>query len=162
MFGGATGGGISANQTWGLDGGVPTTSSATAYGVGCGTPALAIASIADPVIGTTVSALISNTPTSLTGVGLGIGDTFLGGLPILPIDLSVLGMSGCQLLQSNDAFGLPTTTLTASTAQFDFAIPFALSLIGVHVYAQAYTFAPATNALQVIASNGIDWTIGNQ
>jgi hypothetical protein len=46
--------------------------------------------------------------------------------------------------------------------QFEYAIPSQASLLGEHVYLQAYCFAPGANAAQVIASNGIDWLIGNQ
>ena len=152
------------NDTWEFEGGslTPFQSSATTYGTGCGSPALGFAATANPVIGTTASALILDTPTSLTGVAVGLSDTILSGLPVLPLDLSIIGMTGCELVQSNDVPGLPTVTLQPSVALFDLAIPTAASLLGVHVYSQAYAFAPGTNALQVIASNGIDWLIGNQ
>jgi hypothetical protein len=46
--------------------------------------------------------------------------------------------------------------------QFDFAIPFAPSLLSAHVYIQAFCIAPGVNPAQAIVSNGIDWLIGNQ
>jgi hypothetical protein len=71
-------------------------------------------------------------------------------------------MPGCYLLQSNEVFGLPVTPVTASTLQFDAAIPLAPALLSQHFYIQAYCFAPGVNAAQIVTSNGIDWLIGNQ
>ena len=93
---------------------------------------------------------------------MGFSNTHLGGLPVLPIGLAFIGMPGCSMLHSNEVFGLPVTPLTASSMQFDLAIPFQISLLGAHVYLQAYCVAPSANPLQIIASNGIDWLIGNQ
>jgi hypothetical protein len=135
---------------------------ASTYGAGCGTPTLDFTPTSNPITGTAGSALISNAPTSVGGVAMGFNDTFLGGLPILPLDLASIGMAGCDLLHSNEVFGLPVTPLTSSTMQFDYAIPSHAGLLGVHVYLQAYCLAPSANPLQIIASNGIDWLIGNQ
>ena len=93
---------------------------------------------------------------------MGFDDTFLGGLPILPLSLDSLGMQGCQLLHSNDVFGLPTTGGAPGTLDFSFGIPGNANLLGAHVYLQAYCYAPSANALEIIASNGIDWMLGNQ
>ena len=141
---------------------VAAPSQATTYGAGCGTPPLGFFPTANPVIGTTAGALITNAPTLAAGVTMGWSDTHVNGLPILPYDLAALGLPGCNLLHSNDAFGLPTAPLTASTLQFDFAIPFSPSLLSAHVYTQAFAFAPGVNAAQVVVSNGVDWLIGNQ
>ncbi len=140
----------------------PVTATATTYGTGCGTPALDLTPTANPIMGATAGATITNAPTSVGGVSMGLSDTYLGGLPILPLDLTSIGMAGCELLQSNELFGLPVTPLTSSTMQFDQAIPNQGALLGVHVYLQAYCLAPGENPLQIIASNGIDWLIGNQ
>ena len=80
----------------------------------------------------------------------------------LPFELSGIGMPGCYLHQSNEIFGLPVTPVTASTLQFDAAIPLNTALLTQHFYIQAYAFAPGANAAQVVTSNGIAWTIGNQ
>jgi len=71
-------------------------------------------------------------------------------------------MPGCHLLHSNELFGLPVTPTVPGTLEFSYAIPNNGILLGVHVYLQAYCFAPGANPLEVIASNGIDWLIGNQ
>ncbi len=141
---------------------VTTTANATTYGTGCGTPVLGFLPTANPIIGTTAGALISNAPTSFAGVTMGWSDSHLAGVPLLPLDLAFIGMPGCSMLVSNDVFGLPVTPLTATTLQFDYAIPYAPHLLGTHVYVQAYCVAPSGNPLQIIASNGIDWLIGNQ
>ncbi len=41
-------------------------------------------------------------------------------------------------------------------------IPSNVNLLRAHAYLQAYCYAPGANALEIIASNGIDWLIGNQ
>lgn len=136
-------------------------SSATVYGAGCGTPALDFSPAANPILGEAAAALVSNAPTSFGGVTMGFSDTHLASLPSLPLDLAFIGMSGCQLLQSNDISGLSLASLTASTMQFDTAIPLQPALLGEHVYLQAYCLAPGENQLQMVLSNGIDWLIGS-
>jgi hypothetical protein len=160
MFGGS--GGSNVNDTWEYDGGPPVIATGTIYGSGCGTPALDFTPTSNPILGTTAGALISNAPNQFAGVVMGWSDSHLAGVPLLPVDLAFIGMPGCSMLVSNDVFGLPTTQLTASTLQFDYAIPYSPYLLGAHVYVQAYCVAPGANPLQVIVSNGIDWLIGNQ
>ncbi|MGK0204114.1 MAG: hypothetical protein ACI9S9_003194 [Planctomycetota bacterium] len=138
-----------------------TPSSATVYGTGCGTPALDFAPTANPIVGETAGALISNAPTPFGWVALGFDDTVFASLPSLPLDLAFIGMPGCQLLQSSDIIDLPVTSLTTSTLQFDVAIPSQPSLLSEHVYRQAYCLAPGENQLQIVVSNGIDWLIGS-
>lgn len=169
MFGGFRCGGspcgyLYLSDTWEIGNGAPVAyaSSATSYSSGCGSPALAFSPTANPIIGTTAGAVIVNAPSAFGGVTMGWSDSHLSGIPLLPLDLAFIGMPGCQLWHSNDVFGLPVTPLTATTLQFDLPIPFLGPLLGAHVYLQAYCFAPGENALQIIASNGIDWLIGNQ
>jgi hypothetical protein len=143
------------NDTWEYDGqlaGYP--SDATTYGMGCGSPALALSPLGNPIVATTAGALITNAPTPIVGVSLGQYN--------LAFELSNIGMPGCLLLQSNEVFGLPVTPVSASTFQFDAAIPSSPALIGQHFYIQAYCFAPGVNAAQIVTSNGIEWVIGNQ
>lgn len=134
---------------------------ATTYGTGCGSPALDMVPGQRPVIGTSATAMVNNAPTPIGGVAMGWSKTLL--FPIaLPFELSSIGMPGCYLLQSNQAFGLPVTGGVAGTLQFSYAIPSAPGLLGTHVYLQGYAYAPAANAMEVIASNGVDWLLGNQ
>ena len=81
----------------------------------------------------------------------------LGGQPVLPLDLSALGMPGCSLLHSADAVGLSGTSFG-----LQLPIPNSSSLWAQRVFVQAYCYAPGANAAEVITSNGVDWRIGNQ
>jgi len=140
----------------------PTPSSATVYGAGCGSPALTMSPGADPVIGSIASATIGNAPLPFGGVGLGFSNTTLGGLPILPLSLVNVGMPGCQLWHSNDVFGLPVTSSASGALDFALPIPGDVNLLGSHVYLQAYAVDLNASPRKLIASNGIDWLIGNQ
>jgi hypothetical protein len=50
--------------------------------------------------------------------------------------------------------GLQAAPVTPTTLQFSLSIPNAPSLIGGHVYLQAYAFSPGANALGIVISNG--------
>ncbi len=141
---------------------VPHPSSAISYGTGCGTPPLTAAPTTNPIIGTTATVGITNAPTAFGGISLGTSNTYT--FPIaLPFELSTAGMPGCYLLQSNEVTGLPLSpTAAPSTLQFSASLPFNTALLGQQFYIQAYVVAPGANATQVITSNGIEWTIGNQ
>ena len=142
---------------------------ATAYGVGCGSPALVLTPQGSPVLGGVGSAHITNVPAvpnfpfPLGGITFGFSDTFLGGLPILPLDLAISGMPGCELLHSNDVFDL-NVTLGSSPGTWDYSLPIPANanLLNSHVYLQAFAGAPGYNAAEFIVSNGVDWLIGNQ
>jgi len=137
-----------------------TTSQATMYGLGCGTPALLFTPTANPIIGNPVSALIASAPTPFGGVSLGGSNSAVSTIP-LPLELSGIGMPGCYMLQSSEVSGLPVTPVTASTLQFNATIPLCGTLLGQHYYLQAYCIAPGANAAQFVTSNGIDWLIGH-
>jgi hypothetical protein len=70
-------------------------------------------------------------------------------------------MPGCSLLQSSDILGFGASPLTPSTLSFSLATPSVPSLMGMHLYMQAYVFAPGVNPLQLVISNGIDWLLGD-
>ena len=122
-----------------------------------------------PVLGGVASAQITNVPVipgfpfPLGGITLGFSDTLLSGLPILPLSLAISGMPGCELLHSNDVFGLPVA-FGSSPGTWDFSLPIPANanLLNSHVYLQAFAGAPGYNAAQFIVSNGVDWLIGNQ
>jgi len=157
MFGGTSGG----SETWVL--GAPGAfATATAYGSGCGSPALGFVPDPNgrPVLGQTASATIVNAPLPVAAVAVGGSNQFFGPFA-LPVTLSGIGMTGCDLWQSADILGLGTSPLTPSTLSFSVAIPNVPSLVGAHLYIQAYAFAPGVNPLQIIISNGIDWLLGN-
>ena len=134
-------------------GSTPVPATANAYGVGCGSPALIMTPQAPPILGGLATARIDNVPAvpgfpvPLGGITLGFSDTFYGGLPILPISLAVAGMPVCELLHSNDVFGLPVA-LGSSPGTWDFSLPIPANanLLNSHVYLQAFAGAPGYNA----------------
>ena len=157
LFGGAFRNGTNLGDTW-----VTAFATAATYGNGCGVPPLAFAPLAGsrPIIGQTATARISDAPTLVAGVAMGWSNS----LPfpfVLPLDLGFIGMPGCDLLQSNEVFGLAATPVSATELDFGFSIPLQASLVGSPVYLQAYAFAPGANAAHVITSNGIEWILGD-
>jgi len=141
----------------------PVISTATAYGVGCGSPAMAFVPTSTAVINTAITGTISNTPTPLCVVAMGWSNTTMAGLGALPFDLSAIGMAGCQLWQSNEVFGLSTQfSGQVFVVNWSIAVPNNQAPVSAHLYMQAFSLAPGANALEVIASNGIDWLIGDQ
>ncbi|MCK5943175.1 MAG: hypothetical protein KAI24_14440 [Planctomycetes bacterium] len=145
------------------DGALPDTwlvaNNGTVYGAGCGAPPLGfVPDPALPQVGGAAVATITNAATPLAGVSLGLSRDLASGFP-LPLALDGLGMTGCELLQSADVIGLPASPLTPTTLGFTLALPNDPALVGVHLYAQAYAFAPGQNPLGVVVSNGIDWRV---
>ncbi|MGK0304118.1 MAG: hypothetical protein ACI89X_005026, partial [Planctomycetota bacterium] len=142
------------NDTW------LSNSNAGTYGTGCGAPPLGFEP--DPSspanVGQIAKATIVQAPSLFAGVSLGLDDQFFGPFP-LPFPLIGLGMPGCDLLHSAEITGLMATPMTGSTLSFSLAIPAQTGLTGAHIYAQAFAVAPGENAMQLIMSNGIDWTI---
>ena len=139
----------------------PAPAVATSYGAGCGSPALGFVPGAPPIIGTTGSATIVDAPTLAAGASMGWSDSLLNGLPLLPLELSSIGLPGCHLWQSNEVFGFTVTPQTATTLLFEYPVPFESSLIGTTVFLQAYCFSPGTNPARITTSNGVAWTVGN-
>lgn len=139
------------------------TATAVAFGAGCGSPVLSMAPVASgrPRLGQTGRTTITNAPTALTALAMGWSDVDAGGMP-LPLSLTPFGITGCDQLQSSEVLGLPTTAQAGTTRAFALALPNAPALLGVVVHLQAYAFAPAANPAQLVLSNGVTWTIGNQ
>lgn len=134
---------------------------ASTYGVGCGSPSLGLVPdpAARPIIGQVGRATIVNAPTLAAGVSMGFqDDTFLGAP--LPVSLSVLGMTGCQLWHSADVLGLPVAPFSSTSLLFSYLIPSNPSLSGASVFLQAYVLAPGANPLQIVVSNGLEWRLG--
>ncbi len=143
--------------------GVPLTfpSSATPFGLGCGSPALTLSPVvnARPIINTTARASLTNIPSVYAVVMLGWSNTSVGPFP-LPLSLAPWGMLGCDMLQSADASHLLTPT-GAGTATYSERLPNWVGLIGLHIYLQGWAHAPGANPANVIVSNGVEWVIGN-
>lgn len=154
MFGGTP----YAADTWEL---VSTLAGGTPFGTGCGAPPLALAGVlsAPPSLGSTAQAAITNAPSPVAFVALGVSNTTFGPFT-LPVSLASIGMPGCNLLQSTEVVGESTTPNGVGTASYNFAIPNNPALIGFHVYLQAWAWAPGANPANIIVSNGLDWQVG--
>ncbi len=106
-----------------------------------------------PAIGTTFTMEIEPTPGSLIGLMvLGLASFSPG------IDLTVLGMNGCELYASLDA--LLTVPLVGPPTPFPFAIPNTQALVGMNLSAQAATLVPGLNPLGLSSSNGLRMVLG--
>ncbi|MEZ6037808.1 MAG: kelch repeat-containing protein [Planctomycetota bacterium] len=110
------------------------------FGGACGAslPALASASGAGPRSGTTMTTRLSlYSPGSLPVIVTGASDQSWQGTA-LPVDLSMLGLSGCQL-----RVGLDVVTVLADQggqADLDFAVPAAPALHGATFFQQGAVF----------------------
>lgn len=161
MFGGYNSGQW-LSDTWRLQYFPAATASATTFGTGCGAPQLNMQGDPQsrPILGTIARASITNAPSPFVAVSIGSSRSFM--FPItLPFDLTGVGMPGCLLLQSNDIANLGTTPGTGSSATFEAFLPTLPSLLGQHIYMQAYSLAPGFNQLGFVASNGLDWLLGD-
>lgn len=146
------------SATWEL---APTSATGIPFGSGCGTPPLTLSPnlLAPPTINTVAHATVSNAPSPLAFVALGLSNTTFGPFT-LPVTLSSIGMPGCDLLQSTDVVGESTTPTSATTADYAFTVPGNPLLAGFHVFLQAWAWAPGANAANIVASNGLDWRLG--
>ena len=155
VFGGYNGNN-SLGDTW--EGGV--NASASAYGTGCGSPALTISPGALPRINTTAQALLTNIPASIAFVDLGWSNTTTG-IFALPLSLASFGLPGCLLQRSFDSGSLPVTSTGVGTATFSVPLPNFRGLIGLRLYLQGWAIAPGYNPGGAIVSNGLAWLIGS-
>ena len=155
VFGGFGGSSV-FGDTW--EGGV--NASASAYGTGCGSPALTISPGALPRINTIAQALLTNIPSSLAFVCLGWSNTTTG-IFALPLSLAPFGLPGCLLQQSLEVSSLPVTSTGVGTATFSVPLPNNTGLLGLRVYLQGWAIAPGYNPGNLILSNGLEWLIGS-
>ncbi|MCA9677432.1 MAG: hypothetical protein KC464_20580, partial [Myxococcales bacterium] len=160
VFGGSDGVGLLSGTS--INGAPPVIATATAYGTGCGSPALGLEPdpANPPLIGSVARATIVDSPTPIAGVTLGWSNDFFGPF-VLPVTLSGIGLTGCDLLHSAEVIGEVAAPLTATTLTYGLALPDQPSLAGVHIFVQAYAFAPGANPAQIVMSNAIDWQIGD-
>ena len=126
-----------SDKTWEFTG--TTDGAFSLYGQSCdtltGEPTLTATT---PNIGTTLDLTVSNLGT-LDGAmwAIGFSDQFYNGLP-LPLDLAILGLPGCNLLNSADTFEIAVAS--NSEATYSLPIPNLASLVGSSLYAQALPF----------------------
>jgi hypothetical protein len=162
MFGGY-GGSNYLGDTWEWGGIANVPHTANTYGTGCGNPPLTLTptTSAPPILNNIAQVDLSNIPSLVAVLSIGWSSAFAGPLP-LPLDLSFYGMPGCDLLQSAEVPVIPVTATGPGAAHYLLAIPNWPALLGNNLYLQGFAFAPNFNASEVIVSNGIEWTIGNQ
>jgi len=165
LFGGTNDGIISFDDTWEWSGGPAgpgTPATASAFGAGCGSPALTLSPdiSARPIINATGQVSMTNIPSTLAFVSLGWSRTMVGPFT-LPFSLLGYGLPGCYLLQSCEAAAAPVTFTTPGTATYSLPLPNWNGLIGLQLYLQGWANAPGANAGNTIVSNGIEWVIGN-
>lgn len=135
-------------------------STVTTYGDGCSAPSLVFEPTSKATINTPMTGKITHSPTTLCVVALRLSKTNMPGLGALPFDPSAVGMTGCELYQSPEVFGLATQPSPAPFLRIGWVGPAPpASAQGLHLYAQAISFAPGANPLGVTSSNAIDWTI---
>ena len=131
------------------------------YGSGCGGPLgplqLAASGLAIP--GQTVTLTGSNLPVGQLGaLMLGASSTTSSYGP-LPLDLSVIGMGGCSLLQSMDV--TDPFFATASVLGRPLPLPNDYAFVGFRLYTQMLMLDPLVPA-GITTSNGARLSIGNQ
>ncbi|MFT4843566.1 MAG: hypothetical protein ACI90M_004046, partial [Candidatus Azotimanducaceae bacterium] len=135
----------------------PATAQSTVetFGYGCdGAQPLGFAPSSLPVMGTTGTADITNVPNQTASVSIGFT-----GMPE-GVDLCMIGMPGCMLWHSNEDPGFGSSFLSTTSMRFHVEIPEDNSLAGVDMFLQAYSMAPGANALGMVTSNGLKWTLG--
>ncbi|MBL8754314.1 MAG: hypothetical protein JNK15_13515 [Planctomycetes bacterium] len=127
-----------------------------AFGVGCtgssGVPVLAAATGSRPALGTTFVTEVSNLPYGIAVLQIGFSNTLTSTNVPLPLDLTILGMPGCNLLV--DPLAAFVLSGPGSTASWSWALPGGQSLFGATFFAQAFSLDPAANAFGFAASNG--------
>ena len=126
-----------------------------AYGQGCaGTTTLpTLRTEHPPRVGGSFALEATNLlPTTSGALVTGASDTVWGTTP-LPLDLRVMGMTGCQLLCSFDVLAWFTTT--SGKATFTFPLPKDYSFLGVPVFNQLWALDAAANPTGVATSNGM-------
>ena len=136
--------------------------SVTTFGKGCGSFSVPVvfSPSSTATAGTPLTGYITHAPTALSVVAFGLSATSLPGVGALPFDLTTVGMAGCTLYQSTEVFGLATQPTAVPFIRTDFTGPaFPTGAVGIEFFAQAFCFAPGTNALGFVASNAIGWTV---
>ncbi len=138
--------------------------SAEAFGIGCigtaGVPVLGMEGGDLPWLENTFNLRLETLPSGTSSLPFGIlgfsdSDSTLG---LLPLDLSYLGMTGCELMVSLDRI-CPLVNQGGS-ALWELSVPASPDLIGTQAYVQAGVSDASANALGVVLTNGVKVTIG--
>ena len=130
------------------------------FGPGCpnsiGTSALVNAAL--PRIGTQMIVNVTNVPMQL-GLMITGASNQISSLGPLPVDLTPLGVTGCNLRVSLDLLDALFTFSTV--ASWSLNIPNQATLLGAQFYQQAFVFDLPLNPFGGALSNGAAWQIGN-
>jgi len=147
-------------DTWEYIG--PSLSTFTSFGKGCAatTTPTALSATTLPRIGTTFTLSVSNLQPFYPGLLLfGFSNSTWNGVP-LPLDLSFLGMNGCNLLVSWDLQVAFYAGPSGGTWDLPLPLPNDPTLAGLTFYNQAWVLDPKANAFGVGTSNGGKGVIG--
>ena len=128
-----------------------TGGSYSSFGQGCGNPALTLAGIGVPNIGTMSSVAMSNGDPNNIG---------FYGVAFTPTNISLPGAPGCT--QYIDPLIVAATVFDGlgDAPSFDLQIPNYAGLVGVMVVQTGISLNPLANALGVTTANGVTITIG--
>ncbi|MBL8748175.1 MAG: hypothetical protein JNK78_03380 [Planctomycetes bacterium] len=157
-YAGTTGFFVPTAETWVRPCGpiVGLAATATPYGSGCGTPLPSFAPVVGsrPLLGQTQRCHIDNASFGFAAVAWGLTNQSLA--------LDFIGINGCTLLNGAEIeVGSFCASTSFTTARHSLAIPFDATIIGVHVFLQAWTLAAGFNPVGVKMSNGVELVIGD-
>lgn len=138
------------------------TAGSAPFGQGCGTPAPVLDAVpgSRPVLGATFVAEVANATAGATAMAWGYTGQGFQSFATMPIPLASWGMPGCWMHTGTISL-LGCSTVGAAT-QFSLVVPNMPSLFGVQLDLQAFTFQAGANPLQIVGSNGLQVTVGNQ
>jgi hypothetical protein len=154
------------NDLWQFD--VPVFWRSNTSGTGCQgsngrTMALSIATGSTGVIGQTMQMQLTNVPFAffLPYGLLGLSNTTFNGLP-LPLDLTVIGLTGCTAYTSGDTSLPMSLPSAAGTSTWSLPIPSGSYLLGIEIYLQGLSFEPPGFSRWASVSNLLTVRLGNQ
>ena len=107
-----------------------------------------------PVLGSQLAFETVHMPNTVKFVFTALGAQ---GYP-LGIDLSALGMSGCNLYASHEC-GIGAM-VNSGAARWTLAVPVDQGIVGVSAYLQSVAFDANANAAGILLSNGLELTVG--
>ncbi|HEX5054522.1 MAG TPA: hypothetical protein VFZ65_22270 [Planctomycetota bacterium] len=162
LFGGISG--ATWDRTRTIDFVTGYVAASAAHQPGCagpaGVPSLAALGGSRPVLGSTFQTRygnLPNTPLALVFAALGYSDQAWNGVP-LPIDLTLLGFTGCQLHIAPSA--MEPLSNTGGIANWSIPIPAAPSLDGLQFYLQGLVLTPGFNPGGAVTSSSLRCTAG--
>lgn len=136
-----------------------TPGSATAYGTSCG-PGLSVFGV--PTVGLPMPVFEQDLPagTLLTGLGIGLSDTIAGATP-LPYMLDPIGGTGCFVLHDAVIATEWPLLLQGNAGTATLTVPTGFAAPGLTFYLQSWGYAPGSNPLGLVFSNGVRVVMGS-